>query len=106
MPDIMRDLFKAAGLNIPIRNFLVDYNNDKEESFFNPLQVICAKEYTDAEIINNVMQDPEMKGMTVTGITEILGEHSLDELKAMAKDVSLLFAAGFRYLYLRNKKGH
>lgn len=105
-PDFLSEVFKAAGLDMPVRNFLVDFNDSKGESYHKPLQIICIRDYSDSEIINNIMQDVEMQGMTIDGITEIRGEHSLAELSTMSQDVEAAFAAGFRYLYLRNKKSH
>lgn len=105
-PDFMSVIFKTAGLDIPIRNFLVDYRDSKGESYHKALQVVCMREYSDNEIINNIMHDVEMQNMTIDAITEIHGEYSLEELSAMSQDVKAALTAGFRYLYLRNKKSH
>lgn len=106
VPDFLSEIFKAAGLDMPVRNFLVDYRDGTGEFYHKPLQVICIRDYSDSEIINNIMQDVEMQNMTIDGITEIRGEHSLAELSAMSQDVKAAFEAGFRYLYLRDKKSH
>ncbi len=105
-PDFMSTIFKAAGMDIPIRNFLVDFSDSKGESYHKALQVVCMRDYSDDEIKNNIMQDIEMQNMTIDAITEIRGEHSLDELSAMSQNVKAALKAGFRYIYLRNKKGH
>lgn len=105
-PNIISEIFKVAGMNVPVRNFLVDYSGAKGESCYKPMQVVCVRDYSDSEIINNIMQDVEMKNMTVNAITEIFGEHSVDDLSIIAKNANLLLATGFKYLYLRNKKSH
>ena len=105
-PNIISEIFKETGMNVPIRNFLVDYSDIKGESYYKPLQIVCVRDYSDSEIINNIMQDVEMKNMTVNAITEVYGEHSLKELSVIAWNSELLLMTGFKNLYLRIEKSH
>jgi hypothetical protein len=101
MHDSLIDIFKIVGMEVPVRNFLIDFSDSKGISYFNPIQTVCLVDYKDSDIISNITAEMKKEAMTVNAITEVYGKHTLDELFAIAENAELMLITGFKYLYLK-----
>lgn len=97
---MLNELFKAAGIPVKTRNFLVDYQDKAGRCYHKPMQSIMHDtEETDFEAIKCIMETiKEQNDSVVSSIIEVQGHYSLDELTQQQDNPSIL--TGSRLLYL------
>ncbi|MGI6085236.1 MAG: hypothetical protein ACOYIF_07280 [Acetivibrionales bacterium] len=82
-------LYEPIGTKPVIRNFIIDYHDEKRQSFFKPLQIVITDLVTDEEIVANIIKEQKDQGHDVYGVVEVYGKHTLNELKALAESLDI-----------------
>lgn len=102
MPEILSELFKEIGMDLSVRNFLIDYCDTKGNFSFSPIQTMpmCS----DAEFVEMITQALEGDKLTLIAVTEVFGKCTLEELKLIAESPEKILLYGYECLYYDSKK--
>jgi len=80
---ILIELFKAIGIDLCVRSFMVDYRDSKGNHFHKSMQTVRPEGQTepDSYIIASIRNELGQQGFTVSGIHEVSGNYEMQELE-------------------------
>ena len=89
---VIKELFKAVGIEINVYNLIVDYTLPDGRREHNAFQALAYGVEADDDMLVAQVKCQIPKGSRICMIAEIKGDFELPELSRLAESVELLFA--------------
>lgn len=97
---MLDEIFKILGIDLVVRNFLIEYHDKDMQSYHKAIQTISFKAYSDEMTINGIYDDLQKQEFDLYYIGEVGGTHTLKELETIIENPFLCAKYGVRTLYL------